>query len=746
MDNNLLNIIDMPTPEDRVDAREKVTGTAKYAAEHPLPGISYGVIVGSTIAKGKIKSLDTKAAENAPGVIAVISYQNSLKVPGFQPVDKAANPRAQEWNGLKVFYDNTVYSNGQPIAVVVADTYERAVYAASLVKAQYDKEVHETDFIKSLGKAAAPKGGWSPPVYKRGEAEAYKKAPVNIEAAYSQPIETHNPMELHAIIATWEADDKIKVFTKTQGVKDTQRSLMQAFKLPEANVKVIAEYVGGGFGSALRTWPHEIAAVIAAKQVKRPVKLVLTRDQMFTMVGYRPEAWQKIGLGATTDGKLTGLTHIAIGQTSSYENFTEGIVNASRFLYECPNVNTEYKLIPLDLSTPVWMRGPGEATGCFALESAMDELAFKLNLDPIEFRLRNYAETDPEKKLPYSSKFLRECYSIGMEKFGWKDRTAHPPRSLQEDGMLAGYGMGTGVFGAFRWAATVKAVLKDDGSLILQSAVSDSGPGTATAMVNVAQEAMKMPASQIKFQLGTTDFPPGPTQGGSGTASTLGSAVHEACLALQQKLKELAAKSHHTVLEHAKPEDFVFENGQLVLSTNRSVKINYTDILRQNGLPELEVIKDSRGSEELRKYAMYSFSVHFVKVHVHPTTGVVKVKRIVTVGDAGKIINEKTARSQMIGGVVGGLGMALTEEAIIDHRYGRYINNNFADYHVPVHADVPHIEAYFVNKPDPIINPMGAKGMGEIALIGFAAAVANAVFHATGKRVRDLPITPDKLL
>jgi xanthine dehydrogenase YagR molybdenum-binding subunit len=744
MNNSILNANDF-TPADRVDGKDKVTGAATYAAEHKLANMSYAVLVGSTIAKGKIKNLDTKAASAAPGVLAVISYLNSPKVPGFQPVDKKTNPRAQDWQGLKVFYDNTVYSNGQPIAIVVADTYERAVYAASLVKAQYEKAIHETDFEKNKDKAAPPKSGWAPPTYTRGEADAYKKAEVKIEEEYTIPIETHNPMELHGIIANWDSGDKLTVYTKTQGPKDTQRSMMQAFKLPEANVKVIAEYVGGGFGSALRTWPHEIAAVIAAKQVKRPVKLMLSRDQMFTMVGYRPTAWQKVGLGATRDGKLTGITHVAIGQTSSYENFTEGIVNASRFLYASPNANTEYKLLPLDINTPIWMRGPGEATGCFALESAMDELAYKLDLDPIELRLRNHADTDPEKNLPWSSKYLKECYQLGAEKIGWFNRN-RAPRSMQEGGMLVGYGMGTGVFGAFRWSGSAKGTLRADGTLVLQSAVSDSGPGTATAMVNIAAEVMNMPQRAVSFQLGNTDFPPGPTQGGSGTTSTLGSAVHDVCTALKDKLRELAAKSHHTMLEHAKPEDFVFENGQLSLKNNPTVRINFADILKQNGMNELEITKDSRGGDELRKYSIYSYSVHFAKVHVHPLTGVVRVKQVVTVGDAGKIINEKAARSQMIGGAVGGIGMALTEEAILDHRYGRYVNNNFADYHVPVHADVPHIDALFVNKPDPVLNPMGAKGMGEIALIGFAAAIANAVYHATGKRVRDLPITADKLI
>ncbi|PZR25378.1 MAG: xanthine dehydrogenase family protein molybdopterin-binding subunit [Citrobacter freundii] len=745
MDNFFFDTTDPFIPADRVDGRDKVTGAAKYAAEHKLPGTVYGVIVTSTIAKGSITALNTKPAENAPGVLAVISHLNSPKVPGFHPVDKKANPKAQEWQGLKVFNDNRIYSNGQPIAIVVADTFERAVYAASLVKAQYAKETAQTDFEKNLANARGPQGGDKPQVYKRGEADIYKNAPVFIEEEYLMPIETHNPMEMHAIIAHWEAPDKITVYDKTQGPKDTQGDLMQAFQLPEANVKVIAEYVGGGFGSALRTWPHEIAAVLAAKKVNKPVKVMLSRDQMFTMVGYRPCAYQKIGIGATAEGKFTGITHNAIAQTSSYENFTEGIVNATKFLYDCPNVNTSYQLVPLDVSTPIWMRGPGEATGCFAFESAIDELSYKLNIDPVELRLRNYAEQDPERKLPFSSKYLRECYQMGMEKIGWNKRKQQP-RTLTEDGWLVGYGMGSGVFSAMRWVATVRAVLKDDGTLLLQSAVSDMGPGTATAMVQIASKAMDLPPEKIKFELGSSSLPPGPTQGGSATTSTLGSAVYDACMELKEKLKTLLLKTGHDATTHPESGDISFENGQIFLKNQAANRRSYEELLKSNQLDKLDITKDSKGGAEQRKYSMYSFSVHFTKVWVHPLTGVVKVKQVVTTGDAGKIISEKTARSQMIGGVVGGIGMALTEEAIIDHRFGRYVNNNFADYHVPVNADIPYIEALFVNKPDPVLNPMGAKGMGEIALIGFAASVANAVYNATGKRVRQLPITPDKLI
>lgn len=731
--------------DERVDGRAKVTGAAKYAAEHTLPGLCYGHLVASTIAKGSIESIDSSEAARVPGVLGIFSHANSYAVPGFQPAGEAEKTNKRPWNGLKVFFDNKIVSDGQPIVLVVADTPERAIHAAGLVKLTYKKEPHQTDFLKNLGSAKSPRSDGGPMTYTRGEANAWQKAPVQVNASYTLPMETHNPMEPHAIIAHWPAADEVLVYTKTQGPRDSVGAIAQAFQLDAKKVKVIAEYVGGGFGSALRTWPHEIAALIAAKMLNRPVKLVLTRPQMFSMVGYRPLAWQRVQLGAEKDGRLTAITHEAIGSTSSYETFTEGIVNASRFLYECPNVNTDYKILPLDLNTPIWMRGPGEATGCFALESALDELSYQLQMDPIALRLKNYAERDPERNLPWSSKYLKECYELGAEKIGWSAR-ASEPKAKNENGWWVGYGMASGVFSAMRWQASVRAILKKDGTLILQSAVSDMGPGTATAMVKIASETLSYPAEKIRFELGDSSLPAGPTQGGSATTSTLGSAVFDVCTDIKDKLGKMASDQWHDYLQHAKPEELIFENGQIAAKNDSGKKINYTDLLERNRMTELVVEKSSAGNAELRKYSCYSFSVHFVKLKVHSRTGVVKIDRIVTTGDAGKIVSPKTAESQMIGGAVGGLGMALMEETLIDHRYGRYVNNNFADYHVPVHADTAPIDVIFVDKPDPILNPMGAKGMGEIALIGFAAAVANAVYHATGVRVRDLPITPDKVL
>lgn len=698
----------------RIDGRLKVTGAARYSAEYTPAGMAYGVLVGSTITKGTIKSIDAKAAERSPGVLAVITHFNCPKIPGYQLEPGKPEP---EKGTYKLFYNNRIMFNGQPIAVVVADTFERALFAASLIKAQYQADKHITSLGDNRDKGFAPGDGSES---KRGTVDAWKTAPVKLEQEYVIPSEVHSPMELHAIIARWDAADKITVWDKTQGVKDTQNGIAGLFKIPKENVQVNSKFVGGAFGSALQVWQHEVAAIIAAKVIKRPVKLMLGRADMFTSVGYRPHTWQKIGIGATTDGKLVGITHEANGQTSTYEDFNEGPTRITLSAYACPNLNTNYKITALDIGSPTWMRGPGEATGAFALESALDELSYALNIDPIELRLKNYAETDPESGKPFSSKYLNEAYQLGADHIGWSDRNPKAG-AVKKDGWLVGYGMSGGMFGAYRDQATCRAVIMADGTLLLQTAVSDIGPGTGTAMVSIAAEAMGIPAEKIKFEMGDSSLPYAPQQGGSSTTATVGSAVNDACKELKEKFQKL-------------------------MGNGGTDNPDYAKILKDHNLTKLEATTASKGGDDMQKYAMFSWSVHFVKVNVHPDTGVVKVDKAVCVADSGHIVSPKTARSQIVGGAIGGIGMALMEEVVIDHRYGKIVNNNFADYHVPVNADIPQIEALFVNKPDPYINAMGAKGMGEIALIGMAGAVANAVYNATGKRIRQLPITPDKLI
>lgn len=727
--------------DERVDGAEKVNGKAKYTAEHKLPNMAYAVFVTSTIAKGSIKNLDISKAIAMPGILDIIYYGNCPAVPGYNPIAAERPKNVSEWRGFKVLYDNKVRFFGQPIALILADSFENANAAIRFVKAEYEVEKFETNFDKAR---LDPTNLKAPINYKRGTEKKFKEQAFFVEGEYNIPIEVHNAMELFATIAYWEGEDKLTLYDKTQGPKSTQSTVARAFGLVDKNVRVIAENVGGGFGSGLRSWPHVPAACIAAKKINRPVKLVLTRPQMFSLVGYRPQSWQKLGIGADAAGNFIGISHEAISNTSRYEDFREGIVEASKFLYACENVDTKYSLLPLDLSTPIWMRGPGEATGCFALESAIDELSYKLKMDPIQLRIKNFTAVNPENKLPFSDINIKDCYAYGMEKIGWKNRPT-VPGSLKENGMLIGYGMSVGVFGAGKGTASVRIVLSNDGKLLLECAVSDMGPGTMTSMSIIASDAMQMPIQKIKFKLGDSDLPPGPSQGGSGTTSTVGSAVDLACRTLQQKLKEMAIQ-FAPAFAGSTADGMEVKNEMILSKMNANTKIDITALLKLANQEKVDLTIASNGKTAAQlKFTSNSFSSHFVKLAVNPTNGSIKILNVVTTGDAGKIISPKTARSQMIGGVVGGIGMALTEKVEFDHASGQITNASFGAYHVPLNSQTPKTDVWFVNKPDVNMNEIGAKGIGEIALIGFAAAVTNAVYNATGKRVRDLPITPEKL-
>ncbi|MFM7510304.1 MAG: xanthine dehydrogenase family protein molybdopterin-binding subunit [Bacteroidota bacterium] len=737
MENNWLPVNEGP----RADALDKVTGKATYAAEHRVSNLAYGVFVCSTIAKGTIQSIDEAAALKAEGVIDIISYKNCPAIPGYAPqlADGTRNPK--QWWGMKVLYDNQVRFYGQPIALVVAETLEQANAASLLLKITYQKESFETDFNLARKDPSKAK---PPSTYSRGNASNYEQAAVKVEGEFTIPIEVHSPMELQATIAVWEAEDKLTVYDKTQGPKATQGAIARLFNIPDKNVRVIVDYVGGAFGNALRNWHNVPAACIAAKKINRPVKVMLTRPQMFNLTGYRPQSWQQLKIGADATGKFVGIIHTAISNTSRYEEFREGIVNASRFLYACDYVDTNYRILPLDVSTPTWMRGPGEASGCFALESSIDQLSYVLNMDPVELRIKNFAEKNPESKLPWSSNYLKECYDKGRTLINWANRP-QKPGSLQENGWLVGYGMANGVFGAGRSQASVRAILQANGNLVLQSAVSDMGPGTTTAMTKIASENLLLPLDKISFKLGDSELPPGPTQGGSTTTSTLGTAVYLACEALKKSLRTLAVENV-PAFKNLDASTLVIKEGGVRAPTDKEIFISNADLLKLANKPFLEITQDSQGTSAMElKHATNSFSSHFVKVLVNPKTLKIKITEVVTTADAGKIISENTARSQMLGGVVGGIGMALFEELKFDHYTGAITNASFAGYQVPLHPDIPKTTVWFVNKPDPIINPIGAKGLGEIAFIGLAAAIANAVYNATGKRVRNLPITPEKL-
>ena len=728
----------------RVTGKLKVTGGAKYAAEFAIENLTHGVITTSTIAKGRIVNIDTKEAQAVPGVIAVITHQNAPQLP-FQSIPKEEKISvASPGEYPQTLYTDKIHFYGQPVAVTVAETLEQAEQAASLIQLEYEQEDHRVSVEQAaeIGQLITPE---SRPDKSRGNPEeALSNAEVSIDVNYTVPTEHHNPIEPHATIAIWSGDN-LKIYDKTQWVKSVQQHLGSVFGISQENVSVISPFIGGAFGCAGRTWQQTTIAPIAAKVVNRPVKVVLSRKQMFSMTGHRPYTTQRIAMGASKDGRLTSIIHSATGEVASFETYTENVLNASRFLHACPNVQTKYRLAKLDISAPTFMRAPGEAQGVYALESALDELAYELNIDPLKLRQINYAERDPESNLPWSEKALRDCYKQGAEAFGWSKRNPEP-RSMGENGFLIGYGMATGTYPMWRMQSVAKAHILSDGTAIVQSAASDMGPGTYTTMTIIASETLGIPSDRIKFELGDSSFPFAPPHGGSMTTASVGSAVKAVCEKARSQALALAKQHSDSPLARTKEDELKVADGKLFAGDNSSEGISYAEILAQANQESIEVEAASAPGDEKQKYSMHSFSATFVEVRVDELLGDINVTRVVSAIDVGRIINAKTATSQTIGGVVGGIGMALQEHTYQDTRYGNYVNSNLGEYHVPVNADIPEIEAIFCGKPDYNANPLGARGIGEIAIVGTAAAVANAIYHATGKRVRDLPITPDKLL
>lgn len=731
----------------RVDGVAKVTGAAKYAVEFQLPNAAYGFIVQSEIAKGAIKSIDTKDAEKQTGVIKIFTHLNAPKLAFTDKKDK--DEMSPNGKPLRALYTDKILFSGQPIALVVAESYEQARFAARLVKATYAEEKSATDTLSLLAKAyePPPDNPQNPPrgPKTRGNPkQALAVAPVKIEAEYTIPIEHHNPMEMHGAVAFWHAD-KLTIFDKSQYVYNVRNHLASIFGIAPESVNVISSFVGGAFGSSLRPNYYPMLAALAAREVKRPVKVSYTRRQMFTGHGYRPYTWQKIALGAEANGKLTAIIHESVNNTSTFEDYADNTTNFTRTIYACPNIDTPGKVVKTDLPTPFAMRAPGAVSGMFALESALDELAYKLKIDPLELRLINYSEKDPESGKPWSSKALRECYKIASEKFGWSKRNPEP-RSQRDGRWLVGWGMATGTWGAFQNTATVRIALKADGTAHVSSATSDIGPGTYTVITMIAAEFLGLPAEKVKFELGDTKFPKSPAQGGSWTTASVGSAVQLAARNIGGKLIEMANKEANSPFKTAKPVDVEMIGGKLQMKNNPSQSVNVNELLRKNNMTEIVEVYEAKPSAERRKYAMQAHGAQFVEVKVDESLGIVKVTRIIEATACGKIMNPKAAHSQEMGGVVWGIGMALHEATEIDHRYGRMTNATLADYHVPCNADVHQIETTFVEEDDKIVNELGVKGMGELGMVGIPAAIANAVFHATGKRIRNLPITPDKLL
>ncbi|MCW3052813.1 MAG: aldehyde oxidase and xanthine dehydrogenase, molybdopterin binding, partial [Chthonomonadales bacterium] len=592
-------------------------------------------------------------------------------------------------------------------------------------------------------KAAGGKGDM--PDSLQGDLEmGWEMATSKVENTYITPVETHNAMEPHATVAVWEGDH-LTLFDATQGIFGVRKRIADLFEIPADNVRIIAHFVGGGFGSKGPVWSHVVLTAMAARQVGRPVKLTLSRHQMFGPIGFRGETHQHVKLGARRDGVLSLVEHNGMVQTSVFDEFIEPVGATTRMLYACPNIGTTHRAVRLNIGTPSFTRAPGEAPGMYALESAMDELAYSLGMDPIDVRLRNYAEVEPESGKPFSSKSLRECYRVGGERFGWSKRQAEP-RSMHDGRLLVGYGMATASYPTNRSAASARARLMADGTAIVQSGSQDIGTGTYTVMTQVAADAIGLPVDRVQFQLGDTDLPPTPNSGGSQTAASVGSAVLLAGQALRTKLIQLAIGDRQSPLFGASESDITTRSGGIYLKNDGMRGEEYTTLLKRNSLPQVEARADAAPGEEKNKYAMHSFGAHFAEVQVDPDLGIVRVSRYTGVFAAGRILNAKTARNQFMGGITWGISMALMENTLMDPRTGRIMNADLAEYHVPVHADIPALDVTFVDEVDPYVNPIGVKGIGEIGIVGAPAAIANAVYHATGKRIRDLPITLDKLL
>jgi xanthine dehydrogenase YagR molybdenum-binding subunit len=726
-------------PVSRVDGRMKVTGTAKYAAEHRIAGLLHGFVIGSPIAKGRIRRIEVRDALAVEGVIDVFTHEHRPRLAATD--DKYKDDVAPPGSPFRPLYDDAIRFSGQPVALVVAEEPEIARYAAAFVRIEYVQEDHVTDFAAQRAHAVPNKEHG---VQRRGKpADAFERAPVRIATEYRMPIEHHNPMETFAATAVWEGDDRITVFDKTQGAVNARNYLADALELPREKVRVISPFVGGAFGSGLRPQYELLLAAMAARALKRPVRVVLTRQQMFTL-GYRPANAQTLALGAGQDGRLASFRHEAIGITSQFEDFQRNLVGWSSQLYQCVNSELVQKLVKLDLNTACDMRAPGGAEGMFAIECAMDELAYATEIDPLELRLINYSDVDQEADKPYSSKELRACYHEGAEKFGWR-RRSHAPRSMRDGNELVGWGMATGIWEAMQMPASARVALGRNGDLEVASAFSDIGPGTYTLMTQIAAELLGVPIHNVVAKLGDSSLPEAPVEGGSWTAASLGSAVLEACNGLRRKLLRHAQGMDGSPLMSLGLDAVEFVDGQIRAKDDPARAVSHIDAMRAGHVERIEQEATAKPDED-DKHSSFTHSAVFAEVKVDEELGVIRVTRVVNAVAAGRIINPKTAASQILGAVVGGIGMALHEETLVDHTLGRLMNHSLAEYHVPVNADVHAIDVIFVDEKDGVINPLGVKGVGEIGIVGTAAAIANAVFHATGQRVRDLPITLDKVM
>jgi xanthine dehydrogenase YagR molybdenum-binding subunit len=736
------------TSTSRVDGRAKVTGAAKYAAEFNVPGLAHCSVVSSTIAKGRIVRIDASEALRVEGVLDVLTHENRPRMPSTDSAykDDVAPPQGSPFRPL---YDDKIMFSGQPIALVVAEEPEIARFAASLVRVEYEEAAHVTDVYGQRQEAFAlespeslAENPFAPPRPRGTPEQAFAAAAVRHQGEYYVPIEHHNPMELYASTVIFEGDGKLTIYDKTQGVQNVQRYVCGVLEMEPDDVRVMSPFMGGGFGSGLRPQFQVVLAALAARALERSVRLVLTRQQMYGL-GYRPAMIQQIGLGAKPDGTLDAITQEATTVTSQYEDFYRQETGWSGLLYKCANAKYTHKLARLDLATSCDMRAPSAASGVYALECAMDELAVALKLDPLELRLRCYSDRDQFNDRPYSSKSLRACYRQAADAFGWNKRNPEP-RSMRDGSELVGWGMATGIWEALQMPIAVRIALGANGHAEVSCATSDIGTGTYTIMAQVAADMLGLPLDNVTIKLGDSTLPQSPVEGGSWIAASVANGIATTCDAIREELLRLAKQMPSSPLANATPDEIALADGKLVSKRDGSRAVSITDAMRHGKMDRIEQEKTTTFADD-GSHAHNTHSAIFAEVKVDEELGVIRVTRVVSAVAAGRILNTKTASSQILGGVVWGIGMALHEETLVDHDLGRIMNANFGEYHVPVNADVHDIQVIFVDEPDATINRLGIKGVGEIGIVGTAAAIANAVYHATGKRVRDLPITLDKL-
>lgn len=734
-------------PFYRVDGEVKVRGRARFAAEYDLPDLVYAELVYSTIAKGRISRIDTERAKREPGVLEVLTYRNMPRVKAPPLVDVTDLKKGMAASDLPIMQDASVNWDGQPVAVVIAETLEQAQHAASLVDVEYDAEdpVSSFDAMKAEAKRPADVMG-EPAVVEAGNAEkAIREADVRVDHVYRTPRYNHNAIEPHATIALWNDDGTLAVIESSQSVNTAGHTLAIEFGLDSGDIQVLAPFVGGGFGGKGGLWNYTPLCVAAAKVVRRPVKLALSREGVYRVVGGRTISEQRVALGAERSGKLDALIHTCVTATTSHGRYAEQCTFPARHLYAVPNLYIEQRIVNLDTVANTWMRAPGESIGTFALESAVDELSYGLRMDPIELRRINEPEQDPTKNTKFSSRQLTEAYRRGAEKFGWSARNPEP-RSQRDGKWWIGQGVATAYYPFYRFPVKVRLCLYADGRAVVQTPAAEMGMGTATVQIQHAADRLGLPLDRVAFHYGDSKLPDTPVMaGGSNQTASIFAAVQAAVEEAHKELLKLAKKSSGSPLAGAKLDEIEARDGGLYRTDENGSGESYADILRRAQRDSVEVETASGPPMEIMKYSMASYGAQFCEVRVHEESGEVRVSRWLCSLDCGRVVNPRTATSQLRGGIIMGIGMALTEETLFDERRGRIMNPSLSEYHVPVNLDIPNIEVLFLNIPDEQA-PYGARGIGEIGITGSAAAVANAVYHATGKRIRELPITLDKLL